>query len=122
MTLSWSETRTVPVNEQQFAYCAMNLSIFAALSAVSAAHADGICHRTVKTRTRKINFFTLVLTSRGGLDCRGSRDCTCIEPSFKGARTREDRIRCSQRKPHSILFWGQVDDKRGYLTSLIVSA
>src|SRR5438874_817099 len=67
MTLSWSETRTVPVNEQQSAYCDMSLSIFAALSGVSAAEADEICQRRVKRRTRRMNFFIAALTLRDGL-------------------------------------------------------
>src|SRR6266478_10125172 len=76
MTLSWSETRTVPVNEQQSAYCDMSLSIFAALSGVSAAEADEICQRRVKRRTRSVNFFIAALTYRGGLASQGMRDCT----------------------------------------------
>src|SRR5260370_40229486 len=57
MTLSWSETKTVPVNEQQSAYCDMSLSIFAALPGVSAAEGDETCQRRVKRRTQKINCF-----------------------------------------------------------------
>src|SRR5215467_1821873 len=114
MTLSWSETRTVPVNEQQSAYCSMSLSIFAALPGVSAAQADGICHRPVKRRIRKINFFTLVLTSRGGLDYRGRRDCTSeTDGSASSHRSREPelaRLEFDDHNPHLILIWGQVDD------------
>src|ERR1700688_2557561 len=76
MTLSRSETRTVPVNEQQSAYCDMSLSIFAALSGVSAAEAGEICQRRVKRRTRRINFFMVVLAFGGDLASRGRRDCT----------------------------------------------
>src|SRR6266566_5077880 len=91
MTLSWSETRTVPVNEQQSAYCDMSLSIFAALSGVSAAEADEICQRRVKRRTRRMNFFIAALTLRDGLTSQGMRDCIpktrqCIEQSLKGTR------------------------------------
>src|SRR5580704_5426003 len=57
MTLSWSETKTVPVNEQQSAYCDMSLSIFAALPGVSAAERDETCQGRIKRRTQKINFF-----------------------------------------------------------------
>src|SRR6266581_287901 len=74
MTLSWSETRTVPVNEQQSAYCDMSLSIFAALSGVSAAEGDETCQRRVKRRTRRMNFFMVALTFRDGLACQGRRD------------------------------------------------
>src|SRR5712692_4057841 len=89
MTLSWSETSTVPVNEQQSAYCDMSLSIFAALSGVSAAEADEICQRRVKRRTRRMNFFIAALTFRDGLASQGMRDCIpktrqCIEQSLKG--------------------------------------
>src|SRR2546429_9767711 len=73
MTLSWSETRTVPVNEQQSAYCDMSLSIFAALSGVSAAEAGEICQRRVKRRTRRMNFFIAALTLRDGLTSQGDR-------------------------------------------------
>src|SRR6266436_2937856 len=76
MTLSCSETRTVPVNAQQSAYCDMSLSIFVALSGVSAAEADEICQKRVKRRTRRINFFMVVLAFGGGLASRTSRDCT----------------------------------------------
>src|SRR5436190_20960583 len=76
MTLSWSETRTVPVNEQQSAYCDMSLSIFAALSGVSAAEADEICQGRVNRRTRRINFFMLVLAFGGGPASRVRGDCT----------------------------------------------
>jgi hypothetical protein len=91
MTWSWSATSTVPVNEQQSAYWAMNLSIFAALSGLSAAKADGICDRRVKRRRRKIKFFTVVLTSRGGLawsrqivhpERRQSSQASFREPEF----------------------------------------
>src|SRR5207249_5042063 len=74
MTLSWSETSTVPVNEQQSAYWDMSLSIFAALSGVSAAEADEICQRRVKRRTRRMNFFIVALTFRDGLACQVRRD------------------------------------------------
>src|SRR5882672_5260045 len=74
MTVSWSETRTVPVNEQQSAYCDMSLSIFAALSGMSAAEADEIWQRRVKRRTRGMNFFIVALTFRDDLACQGRRD------------------------------------------------
>src|SRR6266849_1270675 len=91
MTLSWSETRTVPVNEQQSEYCDMSLSIFAALSGVSAAEVDEICQGIVKRRTRRRHFFIVALTSRNGLACQVRRDNIpktrqCIEQSLKGTR------------------------------------
>src|SRR5216684_6585809 len=75
MTLSCSETRTAPVNEQQSAYCDMSSSIFVALSGVSAAEAGEICQRRVKRRTRRMNFFMAALTFRDGLASQGMRDC-----------------------------------------------
>src|SRR5713226_9196696 len=75
MTLSWSETRTVPVNEQQSAYWDMSLSIFAALSGVSAAEGEETCQGRVKRRTRSVNLFTVVLAI-AGLASRAGRDCT----------------------------------------------
>src|SRR6266478_2226245 len=88
MTLSCSETRTVPVNAQQSAYCDMSLSIFAALSGVSAAEGDETCQRRVKRRTRRMNFFMVALTFRDGLASQGMRECIpktrqCIEQSLK---------------------------------------